>query len=213
MRGRDHPESSKSSRPFCAFHNTHSHNTNDCQELRAIRDGHFGRRPSAMTGATTEEDMVVDVGMTVACARSGATGLMRTTGRISLARAPGGTNHARIILRATLVFLPYLHHQEGTTTTIKTRGLGASRSRVLSPASWAELRPQHLSVFSSSLLKGERSTSQARGHAPAQVVQVCHHLQLGGQAQVARPLLAPSRCSAHPSSATYKSPRLSSTAA
>ena len=55
-RGRDHPESSKSSRPFCAFHNTHSHNTNDCQELRAIRDGHFGRRPSAMTGATTEEE-------------------------------------------------------------------------------------------------------------------------------------------------------------
>ena len=43
-RGRDHPESSKSSRPFCAFHNVHSHNTNDCQELRAIRDGRFGRR-------------------------------------------------------------------------------------------------------------------------------------------------------------------------
>ncbi len=44
-RGRDHPESSKSSCPFCAFHNVHSHNTNDCQELRAIRDGRFGRRP------------------------------------------------------------------------------------------------------------------------------------------------------------------------
>ena len=44
-RGRDHPESSKSSRPFCAFHNVHSHNTNDCQELNAIREGHFGRRP------------------------------------------------------------------------------------------------------------------------------------------------------------------------
>ena len=29
-RGRDHPESSKSSRPFCAFHNVHNHNTNDC---------------------------------------------------------------------------------------------------------------------------------------------------------------------------------------
>ena len=35
-RGRDQPESSKSSRPFCAFHNLHSHNTSDCQELRAI---------------------------------------------------------------------------------------------------------------------------------------------------------------------------------
>ena len=43
--GMDQPESSKSSRPFCAFHNLHSHNTNDCQELRAIRKGRFGRRP------------------------------------------------------------------------------------------------------------------------------------------------------------------------
>ena len=30
---------------FCVFHNVHSHNTNDCQELRAIRDGRLGRRP------------------------------------------------------------------------------------------------------------------------------------------------------------------------
>ena len=28
-RGRDIPESSKNSRPFCAFHNVHNHNTND----------------------------------------------------------------------------------------------------------------------------------------------------------------------------------------
>ena len=44
-RGRDHLESSKSSRPFCAFHNIHSHITNDCQEIGAIRDGCFARRP------------------------------------------------------------------------------------------------------------------------------------------------------------------------
>ena len=44
-RGRDQPESSKSSRPFCAFHNLHTHNTSDCQELRAIQEGRFGRRP------------------------------------------------------------------------------------------------------------------------------------------------------------------------
>ncbi|XP_073366519.1 uncharacterized protein [Aegilops tauschii subsp. strangulata] len=44
-RGRDNPESSKSSRLFCAFHNVHNHNTNDCQELTAIRDGCLGRRP------------------------------------------------------------------------------------------------------------------------------------------------------------------------
>ena len=44
-RGRDLPESSKGSRTFCAFHNMRSHNSNDCQELRAIREGHFSRRP------------------------------------------------------------------------------------------------------------------------------------------------------------------------
>jgi len=36
--GCDYPESSKGSRPFCVFHNVRNHNTNDCQELRAIRD-------------------------------------------------------------------------------------------------------------------------------------------------------------------------------
>ena len=44
-RGRDHPGSSKANRPFCAFHNVHSHNTNDYQELRALCDGRLGRRP------------------------------------------------------------------------------------------------------------------------------------------------------------------------
>lgn len=32
-RGRDQPESSKNNRPFYAFHNLNTHNTNDCQEL------------------------------------------------------------------------------------------------------------------------------------------------------------------------------------
>ena len=44
-RGCDHPDSSKSSCPFCAFHNIYSHNTSKCQELRALRDGRLGRRP------------------------------------------------------------------------------------------------------------------------------------------------------------------------
>ena len=48
--GRDQPESSKSSRPFCAFHNLNNHNTSDCQELRAIREGRFGRRPERGDG-------------------------------------------------------------------------------------------------------------------------------------------------------------------
>ena len=109
--------------------------------------------PSATTGATTEEeDVAEDAGTTVAHARSGATGLVRTAGRISLARAPGGISLVRIVLKATPVFLHYRHHPEGMTTTIKTRGLGASRSHVLLPASWAELRPQPRSVSSNSLL-------------------------------------------------------------
>ena len=109
--------------------------------------------PSATTEATTEEeDMAEDAGMTVAHARGGATGLVKTAGRISLARAPGGISLARTVLRVMLGFLHCRHHQEGTTTTTKTRGLGASRSRVLLPASWAELKPQPHSVSSSSLL-------------------------------------------------------------
>ena len=44
-RGRDQPESSKNDRPFCAFHNLNTHNTSDCQELRAIREGLYGRCP------------------------------------------------------------------------------------------------------------------------------------------------------------------------
>ena len=43
-RGCDHLESSKGSRPFRVFDNMHIHNTNDYQELRAIRDGRLGRR-------------------------------------------------------------------------------------------------------------------------------------------------------------------------
>ena len=38
-RGRDQPESSKNSRPFCAFHNLNTHNTSDCQDYRATREG------------------------------------------------------------------------------------------------------------------------------------------------------------------------------
>ena len=97
---------------------------------------------SATAGVTTEEeDVAEDAGTIVALARSGATGLAKIAGRTNLVRAHGGINVARTALRAMLVFLRCRHHQEGTTTTIRTRGLGASRSRILSPASWAELWP------------------------------------------------------------------------
>ena len=55
--------------------------------------------PSAATGATVEEeDVEADARMTVARARSGTTHLVRTAGRIILARAPGGTSLVRIVL-------------------------------------------------------------------------------------------------------------------
>ena len=95
---------------------------------------------------------MADARTTVARARSGATGLVRTAGRISLARAPGGISLVRIVLRAMPGSLRCRHLQEGMTNAIRMRGLGASRSRVLSPASWAELRPQPRSVSSNSLL-------------------------------------------------------------
>ena len=63
--------------------------------------------------------VVADAGTTVTHARSGTT---------SLARALGGTSLVRIVLKATLAFLHCRHHQEGMTTTTKTRGLGVSRN-------------------------------------------------------------------------------------
>ena len=36
--GRDQPKSSKGGR-YCVYHDLHTHNTNECQELRAVRDG------------------------------------------------------------------------------------------------------------------------------------------------------------------------------
>ena len=82
-----------------------------------------------------------DDGTTEALARSGVTDLARIAGRTSLAREPGGISLARTARRATQAFLLCLHRQEETMTTTRTRGLGASRSHVLSLASWAVPRP------------------------------------------------------------------------
>ena len=121
---------------------------------------------STMTGAMAEEeekveDVAEDDGATVAPARSGVTDLVRIAGRTSLlrarggtslVRAPGGINLARTVPRVMQAFLHYRHRQEGMTSIIRKRGLGASRSHVLSLASWVELRPQPLSASSSSSL-------------------------------------------------------------
>ena len=103
---------------------------------------------SATTGAPAEEEEVEDDGMTEALARSGVTALARIAGRTSVARGLGGIDLARTARRATKAFLLCRHRQEGMKTTTRTRGLGASRSRVQSPASWAALRPQTLSASS-----------------------------------------------------------------
>ena len=117
--------------------------------------------PSVTIGAMAEaEDEVEDDGTTVALASSGVTDLVKIAGRTSLAkepggtslaRAPGGISLARTAPRVTQVFLRW-HRQEGMMTIIRTRGLGAFRSHVLSLASWAELRSRPLSVSSSNLL-------------------------------------------------------------
>ena len=93
-----------------------------------------------------------DDGTTEALASSGVTDLARIAGRTSLTRELGGISLVRIARKATQGFLLYHHHQEGMTTIIRMRGLGASRSRVQLLASWAAIRPQPLSASSSSLL-------------------------------------------------------------
>ena len=101
--------------------------------------------PSATTGAMAEEEEeVADDGQTVALARiAGRTSLVREAGEISL---------VRITRAATQAFLLCRHRQGGTKTNIKMRGLGTSRSRAQSLASWVACRPQPHNASSSSLL-------------------------------------------------------------
>ena len=99
-----------------------------------------------------EEEEVEDDGKTVALAKGGVTDLARIAGKTRLARETGGISLARIARKATQASLRCRRCQGEMRTIIRTRGLGASRSRVQSPASWAELKPQPRSVSSSSLL-------------------------------------------------------------
>ena len=109
--------------------------------------------PSAATGAMAEEEEEVeDDGKIVALDKGGVTGLARTAGRTSLAREVGGISLARTALKATQASLLCHRRQGGMKTITRTRGLGASRSRVRSLASWSVLRPQPLSASSNSSL-------------------------------------------------------------
>ena len=116
--------------------------------------------PTAMIEATTEEEEETqDAGKTAARAKGGAINLARIAGKtrlareaggISLARETGGISLARIVRKETHGSLHCLRGQRKTRTIIRTRGLGASRSRARSPASWAELKPQPLNASSRS---------------------------------------------------------------
>src|SRR3954468_8144678 len=107
---------------------------------------------TALTGATAEEEEETqDAGKIAARAKGGATNLARTAGGTCLARGTGGISLVRIACRATQASLHCRLSQGGTRTAIRTRGLGASKSRAQLPASWAELKPQPPNASSSSL--------------------------------------------------------------
>ena len=102
-----------------------------------------------------------DDGKTVALAKGGVTDLARTASRTSLVREVGGTHLARevggislarIAHKATHASLLCHLSRGGMKTIIRTKGLGASRSRAQSLASWAALRPQPRSISSNSSL-------------------------------------------------------------
>ena len=107
---------------------------------------------SATTGAMAEEEEeeVADDGKTVALTKGGVTDLASIAGRTSLAREAGEISLVRIARTTTQTFLLCRHRQGGTKTNIRTRGLGASRSRAQSLASWVARKPQPHSASSSS---------------------------------------------------------------
>ena len=98
-----------------------------------------------------EEEETQDAGKTAARAKGGAINLARIAGETCLVRGTGGISLVRIARMATQASLHCRLSQGGTRTAIKTRGLGASRSRAQSPISWAELKPEPPNASSSSL--------------------------------------------------------------
>ena len=92
--------------------------------------------PTAMIEAMAEEEEgTQDVGKTVALTKGGVTDLARTASRGSLSRKVGGIILARIAHKATQASLRYCRNQGEMRTVIRTKGLGASRNDVRSPAS------------------------------------------------------------------------------
>ena len=91
--------------------------------------------PAAAAGGTTEEDEgMQDNGKTADRAKGGATNLARIAGRTRLAREAGGISLVRIARKVTQASLCYRRSQGDMRTVIRTKGLGASRDHVRSPA-------------------------------------------------------------------------------
>ena len=85
-RGRDQPEPSKGSR-YCVYHDLHTHNTNECQELEPCEKEGSAIAPTAVTRATVkEEEGTQDAGKTAARAKGGAIDLARIAGKTRLTR-------------------------------------------------------------------------------------------------------------------------------
>ena len=100
-----------------------------------MKDGLAGVLTAA-TGATDEEEEgTQDAGKTAAHVKGGATNLARIAGRTHLAREAGMISLARIARKVMQASLPYHRSQVGMKTIIRTKGLGASRNHVRSPAS------------------------------------------------------------------------------
>ena len=72
-----------------------------------------------------------DDGTTEALAKGGMTALARTAGRTSLGRGLGGISLMRIARKVTQASLLCHRRQGGMRTSIRMRGLGASRSHVV----------------------------------------------------------------------------------
>ena len=100
-----------------------------------MKDG-LASVPTAMIGATDEEEEgTQDAGKTAAHVKGGATNLARIAGRTRLTREAGEISLARIAHKVTQASLRYRRSQGEMRTVIRTKGLGASRNHVRSPAS------------------------------------------------------------------------------
>lgn len=151
-RGKDQPESSKGSQ-YCVYHDLHTHNTNECQELRAVRDGRIGRRLERNDrgygrGGGRGGGRWEDRGP-----RQGWRGRPREDHWQDQPHEGDWRDQPREDrLQGNAGLPPLPPPPRRNDDQHQDKGLGASRSHTQSLASWAELKPWPLSAYSSSFL-------------------------------------------------------------